>query len=171
MADAGRDALLKRMSERPAATEQPLPIHHEEARHVLAVGGSVKGAHDMLTSQFNVLQTRAQLLLTVATLALTITGFSGPRIAEAGAFQRYAMAGGLALVLSSMLLILGGSLRIKWVTQFRRPTDGDDVALLAQIVCYRERKTRLFFLELCLLLAGLTAYVAAVIGYFLSGAP
>ncbi len=151
----------------PPAPENPVACHHEEARHLLAIGGGLDGALRLLMAQFSVLQTRSQLLLTVATLALTITGFSGPRIAAAGDFQRFALAGGLALVLGSMLLILGGSLRIRWVTQFRRPEGGDDAALVAQIVCYRDRKTRLFFTEVCLLLAGLTTYVAAIIGYFL----
>ncbi|MEN9840497.1 MAG: hypothetical protein RL376_297 [Verrucomicrobiota bacterium] len=149
--------------------EQPSAEHHEEARHVLALGGSLAGALNLLVQQFNVLQTRAQLLLTVATLALTITGFSGPRIAAAGAFQRYAMAGGLTFVLASMLLIIGGSLRIRWVTQFRAPEGEDPTKLLAQILCYRDRKTRLFFAELCLLLTGLAAYIAAVVAYFLFG--
>jgi hypothetical protein len=152
---------------KPPAPEKPVACQHEEARHLLAVGAGLDGALRLLMAQFSVLQTRSQLLLTVSTLALTITGFSGPRIAAAGDFQRYALAAGLALVLASMLLILGGSLRIRWVTQFRRPEGGDDAALLAQIVCYRDRKTRLFFIEVCLLLAGLTAYVAAIIGYFL----
>jgi hypothetical protein len=151
------------------APEKPVACQHDEARHLLAVGAGLDGALRLLISQFSVLQTRSQLLLTVATLALTITGFSGPRIAAAGDFQRLALAAGLALVLGSMLLILGGSLRIRWVTQFRRPEGGDDAALLAQIVCYRDRKTRLFFIEVCLLLAGLTAYVVAIIGYFLGG--
>ncbi|MEY4489733.1 MAG: hypothetical protein RIQ79_2241 [Verrucomicrobiota bacterium] len=153
----------------PPSAENTQPVHDDEARHLLALGGGVQGALKLLVQQFNVLQTRAQLLLTVATLALTITGFSGPRIAAAGDFQRYALAGGLVLVLASMLLILGGSLRIRWVTQFRAPPGGDDAALLAQILCYRDRKTRFFFVELCLLLTGLSAYVAAIIGYFLFG--
>ena len=149
--------------------EHPQAVHNDEARHILDLGAGLPGAFKILIQQFNVLQTRAQLLLTVATLALTITGFSGPRIAASGAFQRYAMAGGLVLVLASMLLILGGSLRIRWVTQFRGAVGGDDAALVAQIVCYRDRKTKLFFWELCLLLAGLSGYVSAVIAYFLFG--
>lgn len=150
--------------------ETPVTVHRDEARHLLAVGGGLRGALELLMTQFTVLQTRAQLLLTVATLALTITGFSGPRIAQTGAFPRLSMAVGLVLVLVSMMLILGGSLRIRWVTQFRAPAGGDDAELVAQIVCHRDRKTRLFFVELCLLVAGLTAYVAAVVVYFLDGA-
>jgi hypothetical protein len=150
--------------------EHPVAAHHDEARHLLAIGGGLRGALELLMGQFSVLQTRAQVMLTVATLALTITGFSGPRIAQSGDFPRFAMAGGLVLVLASMLLILGGSLRIRWVTQFRAPPGGGDEMLIAQVVCHRDRKTRLFFVELCLLLAGLTAYVAAVVVYFLTGA-
>lgn len=150
--------------------ETPVAVHHDEARHLLVVGGGLRGALELLMTQFAVLQTRAQLLLTVSTLALTITGFSGPRIAQTGAFSRLSMAGGLVFVLASMLLILGGSLRIRWVTQFRTPEGGDDAELVAQIVCHRDRKTRLFFVELCLLVTGLAAYVAAVVVYFLNGA-
>jgi hypothetical protein len=151
--------------------ERPVALHHEEARHLLAVGGGLRGALELLMTQFNVLQTRAQVLLTVSTLALTITGFSGPRIAQSGDFPRLSMAVGLVFVLASMLLILGGSLRIRWVTQFRAPAGStDETALVAEVVCHRDRKTRLFFVELCLLLAGLSAYVAAVIAYFLFGA-
>lgn len=154
----------------PPRPECPSAAHHDEARHLLAVGGGLRGALDILMTQFNVLQARSQVLLTVATLALTITGFSGPRIAESGDFPRLALAGGLVLVLVSMLLILGGSLRIRWVTQFRAPAGGGgDEALVAQVVCHRDRKTRLFFVELCLLLAGLAAYVAALVAYFLFG--
>lgn len=144
------------------------PSTAEEARRLLLLSGNVRSALDMLMTQFGVLQTRAQLLLTVGTLALTITGFSGPRIAAAGPFQRYGLALGLTLVLASMLLILWGSLRIRWVTQF---SASDDTALLTEILRYRDAKTRLFFLELCLLVAGLTCYVLALVGYFLHAGP
>lgn len=158
------------MSDTSLKPECPASVHHEEARHLLAVGGGLRGALDVLVTQFGVLQTRSQVLLTVSTLALTITGFSGPRIAQSGDFPRLAMAGGLVLVLGAMLLIIGGSLRIRWVTQFRAPPGGGDEALVAQIICYRDRKTRLFGWELSLLLAGLAAYVSAVVVYFLCGA-
>lgn len=159
------------MNTSPPKPECPLDSHNEEARHLLRVGGGLHGALQMLVTQFGVLQTRSQVLLTVSTLALTITGFSGPRIAQSGDFPRLAMATGLVLVLASMLLIIGGSLGIRWVTQFRAPPGGDDADLIAQIVCYRDRKTRLFAWELTLLLAGLAAYVSAVVAYFLAGAP
>jgi hypothetical protein len=138
-----------------------------EARHILRVAGGVKPAIDILLAQFTVLQTRAQLLLTLATLALTITGFSGPRIASSGAFSRNALAAGLVLVMASVLLILTIGLRVRWVTQFHGETDED---LLVAIIGYRDRKTRGFGWQIGLLGAGLSTYVAGVTGYFLLGA-
>ena len=140
----------------------------DEARHLLGITGSIKPAMDVLMVQFNVLQTRAQLLLSLATLTLTITGFSGPRIAAAGAFSRYALMVGLILVLCSVLLILWLGLRVRWVTQFRGKTDQD---LLVAIIAYRDSKTRSFAWQIGLLAVGLAAYVAGVAHYFFIGAP
>jgi hypothetical protein len=144
------------------------PSARDEARHLLRITGSLKPALDLLMTQFNVLQTRAQLLLSLATLTLTITGFSGPRIAAAGAFSRYALIIGLVLVLVSVLLILGLGLRVRWVTQFRGPSDEE---LLVTIIDYRDNKTRSFSWQIATLGTGLGAYVAGVTGYFLCGAP
>jgi hypothetical protein len=144
------------------------PTPETEATQLLATQGErgIKGAIDVLMQQFQVLQTRAQIMLTITTLTLTITGFSGPKIAAAGLFARTTMVLGILSVLASTLLILGGSLRIQWVTQFRGP---DDHALVTSILHYRNRKTRLFFLEICLLVAGLACYVASVVAYFIVG--
>ena len=140
----------------------------DEARHLLRITGSLKPAMDVLMTQFNVLQTRAQLLLSLATLTLTITGFSGPRIASAGPFSRYALMVGLVMVLISVLLILCNGLRVRWVTQFRGQSDED---LMVAIIGYRDVKTRSFIWQIATLGVGLTAYVAGVTSYFLHGAP
>lgn len=144
------------------------PNPEAEARQLLLTQGDrgVKGAIDILMQQFQVLQTRAQMMLTITTLTLTITGFSGPKIAASGAFAQGAMVLGILSVLASTLLILGGSLRIQWVTQFQAD---DDLALIASVMHYRNKKTRLFFAEICLLVAGLSCYVASVVAYFLWG--
>ncbi len=128
--------------------------------------GGLKGATSILMQQFHVLQTRAQMMLTITTLTLTITGFSGPKIAASGIFAKSAMVAGILSTLASTLLILGGSLRIRWVTQFQ---GDDDLDLVTRVVRYRNSKTRLFFTEICLLVTGLTFYVASVVAYFLIG--
>lgn len=154
------------------ANPVPAPDLHAtpefEAQQLLAQQGErgITGAIDVLMQQFQVLQTRAQIMLTITTLALTITGFSGPKIAAAGVFARTSMVLGILLVLASTLLILGGSLRIQWVTQFKA---ADDHALVTTILRYRNAKTRLFFAEICLLVAGLACYVSSVVAYFVVG--
>jgi len=140
----------------------------EEAKQLLIVQGEsgLKGATPILMQQFLVLQTRAQIMLTITALTLTITGFSGPKIAASGDFSRHAMVVGILATLSSTLLILGGSLRIRWVTQFRGDNDLD---LVTRVIRYRNKKTNLFFTEICLLVLGLASYVSSVTAYFLSG--
>ena len=139
----------------------------EEAKQLLEKHGEngLKSITPMLMQQFLVLQTRAQIMLTITTLTLTITGFSGQKIAASGDFSRYAMVLGILATLSSTLLILGGSLRIRWVTQFRGDNDLD---LITRFIRYRNGKTNLFFAEICLLLLGLASYVSSVTAYFLS---
>jgi len=152
----------------PASAPELHPTPESEARQLLAQQGArgIQGAIDMLMQQFQVLQTRAQIMLTITTLALTITGFSGPKIAAAGVFARTSMVLGILLVLASTLLILGGSLRIQWVTQFKAENDH---ALIVSILRYRNAKTKLFFAEICLLVAGLACYVSSVVAYFIVG--
>lgn len=152
----------------PATAPDLHETPESEARQLLAQQGErgIRGAIDTLMQQFQVLQTRAQIMLTITTLALTITGFSGPKIAAAGLYARTSMILGILLVLASTLLILGGSLRIQWVTQFKAD---DDQSLVVSILRYRNAKTRLFFAEICLLVAGLACYVSSVVAYFIVG--
>ena len=154
--------------ENPAPDPLLHPSPAAEARQMLLVQGNrgVQGAIDILMQQFQVLQTRAQMMLTITTLTLTITGFSGPKIAASGTFAQTTMVLGILSVLASTLLILGGSLRIQWVTQF---TAENDLALVTSVVRYRNKKAKLFFAEICLLVAGLTCYVASVVAYFIWG--
>ncbi len=141
----------------------------EEARQILALFPESQGlssALDFLRHHFDVIQARSQLLLTLSTLALTITGFSGPKIAQTNDFARYSMALGIVFVLSSMVILLLGGLRIRWTTQF---LGGPADETLIRIISYRNAKTRLYFVELGLLVIGLSSYVASVVTYLLYG--
>ncbi len=82
---------------------------------------------------------------------------------QSGAFARWGMAVGLALVLGAVLLLLSG-LRVKWLSQFDA---GSPEATLAEAIAYRDMKTRHFQAEIALLAGGIAAYVAAVIAYLL----
>ncbi len=149
-------------------TDIDLDVPAEAARLLAAHGGDqgLTDALDHVARQFQVLQTRSQLLLTLGTITLTITGFSGPRMAASGAFARYCLSLGLVLVLSSLIMVLAGSLRVHWVTQFG---GHDAIAVLERALRYRDRKTRFFTIELTVLIAGLSAYVSGVVSYLLTG--
>lgn len=121
---------------------------------------------EVVRHQFDVIQARSHLLLTLATLALTITGFSGPKIAQTNAFARYSIAFGIGFVLLAVIVLLVGGLRIRWITQF---ADEQPADVLTEIIYYRNQKTRLYMWELSLLVIGLSGYVASVITYLLYG--
>lgn len=138
---------------------------HAEAQRLLDLHkGDAARTYDVVRQQFMVLQQRSQLLLTLATITLTITGFSGPKMVESGAVARWGMVIGLTLVLGSVLLLITG-LRVKWLSQFDA---GSAEATLAEAIAYRDRKTARFQAEIALLAAGIAAYVTAVIAYLIA---
>jgi hypothetical protein len=145
-------------------------LHAEdEARHLLQIFGGPErlvAILEFIRHHFDVIQARSQLLLTLATLALTITGFSGPKIIQTNLFARYSMAVGIVFVLTAMIVLLLGGLRIRWMTQF---LGGEAEETLVRIIRYRNHKTKLYFVELALLVIGMTAYVSSVVTYLLYG--
>jgi len=142
---------------------QPTP--EDEAARLLAVHGGGADAlgrsMDLISRQFLVMQNRSQLLLTLATITLTITGFSGPRIAESGPVSRLGLSLGLLFVLAAVVLLLG-NLRIRWLTTFLHD---EPQRALSAMLRYRDRKTRWYLVQIVLLGVGLSAYVGAIIAY------
>ena len=132
----------------------------------MVLHGDPKGSHGAITHQFDVIQTRTQSVIALATLAQTITGFSGPRIAASGALSRYTMILGLFWVLLAILIALLGALRIRWLTQISGPTHE---ATLIAMIAYRDQKTRRFRQSLVCLAVGLSFYVASVVAYMATG--
>jgi hypothetical protein len=158
----------------PTGMAQHLPAQADtvaasEAEHLLTIYGGpehLPRCLEVVRQQFTVIQARSQLLLTLSTLALTITGFSGPKIAQTNDFARFSMALGIVFVLAATLLLLIGSLRIRWITQFE---ERDPHEILTRVIAYRDQKTHLYSWELALLGIGLTSYVASVVTYLLAG--
>ncbi|HCE43111.1 MAG TPA: hypothetical protein DET40_06165 [Lentisphaeria bacterium] len=151
-------------SELQPTTASKLSATEEAAELLRIYEGNMAKCLDLLNSQFSVIQGRSQLLLTLGTVALTITGFSGPKIAESSTFSRLSMTAGILLVLISMVLTLIGTLGIRWSTQFKAATS---METLTEIITYRNRKTRLYEAEIIFLVVGLVFYVASVMAFFL----
>lgn len=139
----------------------------EEARHLLELhaASGLEGAVATVTQQFGVIQTRSQLLLSLATITLTISGFSGPAIASSGRLPQIFLAIGILLVMLSTLVLLLGNLRIRWLTQF---VSADAAATLTRMIEHRNRKTRFFLVELLLIVVGLFFYVLSLVTYVLT---
>lgn len=147
------------------------PDIQKEAEHLYKINGGpgcLPKCLDVIRHQFTVIQGRTQLLLTLATITLTITGFSGPKIAQTNFLARYSMAAGIAFVLLALVMVLLGSMRVRWVTQF---IGQDDIDTLVAILKHRNLKVLLFECELTLLIIGLSLYVISVITYLLHGIP
>lgn len=114
---------------------------------------------------FALIQTRAQMLLGLATICLTITGFSGPRMAQSNAFSRFFIGFGLTFVLASVITIILGPLRLRWITMWR--ADSIDATLLENLK-RRDTKTAFYRIATALLMIGLTGYVLSLIFYLIT---
>ena len=141
------------------------PDPEDEARELLALQGggreALARAVELLSRQFLVIQNRSQLLLTLATITLTITGFSGPKMAESGVLARVGLVAGLIFVLLAVVLLLA-NLRIRWLTHFIGP---DPQRSLVAALRYRNAKTRWYLVQIVLLSIGLGCYVGAIVAY------
>jgi hypothetical protein len=116
-----------------------------------------------LRDAFNVLQVRSQMLLGLITICLTITGFSGPRIASSGTPARIAIFIGVLCVLASALVLVVGPLHIRWITHFR----GDSVEhTLLKLIRRRNTRTLMYHVAAFCLVVGLGGYVLSL-GFFL----
>ena len=143
----------------------PTAAQRAEAELLLGLhDGRLAPAMAVISAHFAVIQTRSQLLLTLATLTLTITGFSGPHMASSGWQARIGMALGLVLVLAGVILLLA-TLRTTWLTKLVEP---DPASSLARMIAYRDSKTRVYRWQLILLSLGLSSYVFAVIAFLVA---
>lgn len=118
-----------------------------------------------LMDSFNVLHNRSQMLLSLITICLTITGFSGPTIAASSGFSRLAIVFGLVFVLASALVLLTGPLDLRWVT---RHSSGDIDQTLVVLLQRRNTRTTRFHIASACLVIGLAGYVFSVVGFLLS---
>jgi hypothetical protein len=116
----------------------------------------------VLKDSFSLLQARAQMLLGLATICLTITGFSGPRMAASNGWSRFFIGLGLSFVLLSVMALVAGPLRLRWMTAWK--AEDVDQTLLLHL---RQRNLRTVFYRaaMVLLMIGLTGYLSSLVFY------
>ena len=170
-----------------------------EAKHILSCSGGLFASEQLVSRQLTTIVDRTSSILTLSTVVLTITGFSGPTIAKASLLAAIALGCGLCFTLSSLATALLGSLRVRWATQFfldakqaRQAHDAQielahtdsttisepsaekeilDLATVVRMIKFRDSKYFLFKIELTLLVSGLAAYVVAFLDFVASVAP
>ena len=122
--------------------------------------------YNRLISSLDVLQSRSQMLLSLVTISLTITGFSGPQIARSSGLARDAIIVGLIFVLMSAFILLFGPLRLSWVTRINYE-DSDQVLL--RLIRARNKRTARFHAAGIVLVIGLISYTTSVIAFLMTG--
>lgn len=131
-----------------------------EARRILALcRDDHLRAFEMIQNQLGVLVLRAQVMLSLSGIVITVTGFSGKAIAETSALARFSIVAGLFIVLSAAMVAVGGVLRLKWLTQ---TLSDDSLTSLVAGIELRDAKARYLGIALSLFVLGFSLYCLAV---------
>ncbi|NUP05426.1 MAG: hypothetical protein HOW73_05125 [Polyangiaceae bacterium] len=132
----------------------------DEARLILDLcKGDGLRAFEMVHAQLGVLVLRAQVMLSLSGIVITVTGFSGRAIAQTSLVARVCIVAGLVVVLLAAAVAVAGVLRLKWLTQ---ALTNDPLTTLRKGLAIRNKKTRSLSIALVLFVAGFTLYCAAV---------
>jgi hypothetical protein len=131
-----------------------------EAKNILALcAGDVLRAFQLVESQLATLMLRAQVMLSLSGIVITVTGFSGTAIARTSLLARTSIVAGLLLVLFAAAVAVGGVLRLRWLTQEIGPQPTD---VLVRGLGIRDRKARALNVALGLFVTGFCLYCLAV---------
>ena len=132
----------------------------EETRHLLAFyRGDGPAVMAEIGSQLTILANRAQTLLSLAGITITVTGFSGASIARTSKLAASLLVGGLVIVLVAAALSIVGILQVRWTTQI--PPCSVEEAIKSALEV-RDAKTRAFSRSLGWLVVGLSLYVGSI---------
>lgn len=140
--------------------EATVPPQADEARRILKLaGGEFARAFEIVERQLAVLVLRTQVMLSLAGIVVTVTGFSGRTIAQTSALARASVALGILLVLAAAATAIGGVLRLRWLTQ---ELSDDEGATLLRMLAIRDQKSRLLKVALTLFVCGFGCYCLAI---------
>lgn len=132
----------------------------DEARRIMKLaGGSFPRAFEVVERQLSVLVLRTQVMLSLAGIVVTVTGFSGRAIAETSHLARVSIALGIVLVLAAAATGIGGVLRLRWLTQ---ELGDDEPETLLRMLSIRDAKSRYLQAALALFVCGFGCYCLAI---------
>lgn len=131
-----------------------------EARRILNLcKGDMLQALAILERQLAVLQTRAQIMMSLAGVVVTVTGFSGRLIAGHDRVAQISIVLGVAFVLLSAVWMYVHVMGIRWVTQ---GLDEDPQVALESVIVRRNKKTVAYQRGGILLCVGFVLYCIAL---------
>ncbi len=139
---------------------QITPAIQAEAKTILELcQGDLMAALKVAESQLNIVYTRAQVLMSLAGMVVTVTGFSGRLIAGSSSAAQLFIVAGLLVSLSSAAWVIRRVMRVQWVTSL---ASQDREHALEQALYRRNRKTSAYTLGGTLLFIGLVLYAIAI---------
>ena len=113
-----------------------------------------------IESQLMILATRAQTLLSLAGITITVTGFSGHNMVRGGHLSTAAMVVGMLCVLGGIVRTLYTLRGLRWVSQ---ELDDDLYITARAVIARRDEEQRALGGAGALVVAGLGAYLLAVV--------
>jgi hypothetical protein len=113
-----------------------------------------------LSGQLAVLKAQAQMYLGIAGVCITVTGFSGHNMVNAGPLSATSMIIGILLILGAIVVTLRVLSTIRWVTQ---ELGGAPAELAARVIGRRNAQQRGLSVAGVLLGVGLFCYLIAVV--------
>ncbi|MGI8907615.1 MAG: hypothetical protein ACR2IE_14120 [Candidatus Sumerlaeaceae bacterium] len=142
----------------------PNPQEEQEVQSILLGFGGASPQdrsfiYSLLDGQLSVLHGRAQSLMQIAGVVITVTGFSGRIIADTSGTAQSLIVLGVALVAAAACLALGFVMPIRWVSSYMHlPVDQWVLATLRR----RERKSRAIRVATAVLVVGMVFYISAI---------
>lgn len=132
----------------------------QEADNILGLyRGDLSRAMGHLEQQLNTIHARAQVLVSLAGVVVTVTGFSGRIIAHTSALSQSFIIGGLFTVILAALWIFAKVMRLRWVTM---DIQDDPQATILTLIRRRDKKTQAYCRGGLLLFLGILVYGFAV---------
>ncbi len=136
-----------------------LTAHEEAARLYALSGDDYLRSIGFIENQLNVIYTRAQVLVGISGMVITVTGFSGRHIAETSLLAQYLVVIGLGVVLAATIWVFLRVMILRWATAYLTE---DAIESIAQLINYRNQKTVAFEIGGKILACGLACYGIAV---------
>ena len=113
-----------------------------------------------LSGQLAVLKSQAQMYLGIAGVCISVTGFAGHNMVNAGPLSAAGMIAGILLILGAIVVTLYVLAGIRWVTQ---DLGGAPAELASRVIARRNSQQRALSVAGVLLGVGLFFYLAAVV--------